>query len=86
MGAISVLIELASSSRNMTRTMKYHATLLLRGLGLNEPHVSPGDGFADRFGIGSVVLLPLDVGLNVGRWYRPYHMAERLELARPMVR
>ena len=37
---------------------------VLQSLGLNEPHVSPGDGFADCFGVGSVVLLPLDVGLH----------------------
>jgi hypothetical protein len=39
--------------------------------------------FADGLGVGSVVLLPLDVGLHVGRWYQPHIMAERLELARP---
>jgi hypothetical protein len=44
------------------------------------------DRLADRLGVGSVVLLPLDVGLHVGGRHQPYGMADRLELARPMMR
>jgi hypothetical protein len=70
----------------MARTMEHQAALLLGRLGLHKPHVRPGDRFADCLGVGSIVLLPLDVGPHVGRRHQPHAMTERLELARPVVR
>ena len=70
----------------MTRSMKHHAALLLGSLGRHEPHIGSGDCLANGLCVSRIILLPLDVGLHVGRWYQPHIMAERLELARPMVR
>jgi len=55
------------TDEQMARAMERQTALLLGGLGRNEPHVCPGDGFADRLGISGIVLLPLDVGLHIGR-------------------
>ena len=33
-----------------------------------------------------IVLLPFDVGFNVGRRHQPHRVAERLKLPRPMMR
>src|ERR1700758_63133 len=69
----------------MARPMEHQAALLLGRLGLNEPHVCPGDCLADSLGVGSIVLLPLDVRLHVGRRHQTHRMPERLQLARPMM-
>ena len=74
------------ADEEMARAMEHQAALLLGRLGLDEPHVGPGDRFADRLGISGIVLLPLDVGLHVGRRHQAHGMPERLELARPMMR
>ena len=63
------------------RTMKHQAALLFGRLGRHEPHVGPGDRLADCLGVGGIVLLPLDVGLHVGRRHQPHGMAERRERA-----
>src|SRR4029077_14705273 len=49
-------------------------------------HVCPGDRLADSLGVGSIVLLPLDVRLHVGRRHQTHRMPQRFELARPMMR
>ena len=54
-------------------------------VGRNEPHVRPRDAFADRFGIGGIILLTLEVGLHVGRRHQAHSMTESLQLTRPMV-
>jgi hypothetical protein len=51
----------------MAGAVEREAALVLWGLGLDEPHAWPGDRFADRLGVGSIVFLPLDVGLHVNR-------------------
>src|SRR6266404_2783134 len=56
------------ADEQMARPMEHQAALLLRRLGLDEPHVCSGDRLADSLGVGSIVLLPLDVRLHVGRW------------------
>jgi hypothetical protein len=35
--------------------MEHQAALLLGRLGLDEPHVCPGDRFADGLGVGGIV-------------------------------
>ncbi len=54
-------------NEQMPRAMQQQTTLLLRRLGLDKPHVGSANGFADRLSVGGIVLLPLDVGLDVGR-------------------
>ena len=39
--------------------------MLIRTLDRNEPHRRPLDRFADRLGVGHVVLLALDVSVEV---------------------
>ena len=73
------------TDEQMTRAVEHQAALLLRRLGLDKPHVGPGDSLADRLGVSRIVLLPFDVGLHVGRWHQSHGMAKRLEFARPMV-
>jgi len=70
----------------MARAMKHQAALLLDRLRRDEPHVGPGDRFANRLRIGRIILLSLDIGLDVGRWHQTNGVAKRLKLARPVVR
>jgi hypothetical protein len=70
----------------MARAMKYQAALLVRSLGLDEPHVGPADSFTDGLSVIGIVLLSFNVRLHVGRWHQPHGVAQRLQLARPMVR
>src|SRR5439155_16387405 len=74
------------ADEEMARPMEHQAALLLECLGLDEPHVCPGDRLADSLGVGSIVLLPLDVRLHVGRRHQTHRMPQRFELARPMMR
>ena len=66
--------------------MQRQATLLLWRLGCDEPHVWPGDRFADRLGVSGIVLVPLHIGLHIGWRHQAYGVTKRLELARPMMR
>jgi hypothetical protein len=70
----------------VTSAVECQAALLLGRLGRDEPHIGPGDRFADCLGISGIVLVSFDVGLHVGRRHQPHSVAERLELARPMMR
>ena len=70
----------------MTGTVENQAALLLGCLGRDEPHVRPADSLADGLRISRIVLMPLDVGLHVGRRHQANGVAQRLELARPMMR
>src|SRR4029450_6535094 len=70
----------------MARTMKHQTSLLLARLGRHEPHAWPRDRFANRLRVGDVVLLPLDVGLHIGRRHQPHCMPKRMQFTRPVVR
>ena len=48
-------------------TVQRQAVLLLWRLARDKPHVGPGDRFADRLGINSIILVPLHIRLHVGR-------------------
>src|SRR5436190_24402918 len=74
------------ADEEMARPMEHQAALLLECLVLDEPHVCPRDRLADSLGVGSIVLLPLDVRLHVGRRHQTHRMPQRFELARPMMR
>ena len=71
---------------NADGTVQRQAVLVLWRLGRDKPHVWPGDRFADRLGISGIVLMPLHIGLHVGRWHQANGVAKRLEFARPMMR
>src|SRR5712671_3535871 len=74
------------ADEEMARAVEHQAALLLRCLGRDEPHVRPGDRFADCLGISGIVLVSLDVGLHIGWRHQAHGMAKCLELARPMMR
>src|SRR5208283_1477530 len=74
------------ANEQMASTMEHQAALLLGRLGLDEPHVCSGDRLADGLSVGSIVLLPLDIGLHVSRRTQAHGVAERLEFARPIMR
>ena len=74
------------ADEELARAMEHQAALLLGRLGLDKPHVGPGHCFTDGLSISSIVLLSLDVRLHIGRRHQAHVMAERLELARPMMR
>ena len=69
----------------MPRAVQRQTALLLGRLGRHEPHVRSGDRFADRFRIGSIVLLSLDIRLHIGRRHQANGVAEGLKLPRPMM-
>lgn len=71
---------------NKWRAVRRQAALLLGCLGRDEPHVRPGDRLTDCLRIGSIVLLPLHIGLNIGRWHQPNRVAKRMQLTRLMMR
>ena len=83
---IALITAVCWRMKQMARTVEHQAALLLGRLGRDEPHVRPADCLADRLCIGGIILLPLDVGLHVGRRHQPNGVAKRLQLARPMVR
>src|SRR6266403_5804541 len=70
----------------MAGAMEHQATLLFGGLGWYKAHVGPGDCLANGLRVSRIVLLPLDVGLHIGRWDQPHGVTQCLELARPVVR
>ena len=70
----------------MARAVEHQAALLLGRLGLDKPHIGPGDRFADGLGVSGIILLSLDIRLHVGRRHQTHGMPERLEFARPMMR
>jgi hypothetical protein len=74
------------ADEELARAMEHQAALLLGRLGLDKPHVCPGHRLTDGFGVSSIGLLSLDVGLHIGRRHQTHGMAKRLELTRPMMR
>src|SRR6185369_12095476 len=69
------------ADEQMARSMKHQTALLL---GRHETHVWPGDRFVNRLSVRGVVLLPLDVGLHIGRRHQAHGMPQ--QFAGPMVR
>ena len=61
--------EIAGSEHDAVR-------LLLFALDRNKAHARPLGGFTDRLCIGSIVLLPLDERLDVGRRDQAHMMAQ----------
>jgi hypothetical protein len=59
------------ADEEMPGTMKRQTALLFGRLGRHEPHVRPGDCLANRFRVGGIVLVSLDIGLHVGWRHHP---------------
>jgi hypothetical protein len=66
---------------NRWRAVQRQAALLLRCLGRNEPHVGPGDRFADGLGVSGIVLMSLDIRLHMGCRHQTHCVSKRLEFA-----
>jgi len=65
--------------------MKRQTALLLSRLGWHEPHIGSRDRFANRFRIGGIVLLSLDIRFHIGRRHQAHSVTERLKFARPVM-
>jgi len=65
---------------------EHHDALLLRVLDLYEAHRRSGDRFADRFGIGSTILLAPHIRPDVARRDQAGIIAELPEFSAPMAR
>src|SRR5258706_13812364 len=74
------------TDEQMAGAVEHQAALLLGGLGRYKPHVGPGDCLANGLCVSRIVLLPLDVGLHIGRRDQPHGVTQCLQLARPVVR
>src|SRR5258706_11575782 len=48
------------ANEEMPGAMKHQTALLLGRLGRHKAHVSPGDGFANRFRVSRIVLMSFD--------------------------
>jgi hypothetical protein len=66
------------ADEQMTGAMQRQTTLLLWRFGRHESHVRSGNRFTDRFGVSGIILMPLNIGLNVGRRHQADSVAKRL--------
>ena len=71
--------------QKIARSMLHQLALLLGRFSPYKTHRRPPHRFADRRGIGSIVLVALDVGLHILRRHQPYLMAKLRELTRPVM-
>jgi hypothetical protein len=71
--------------QQIARSMLHQAALLLGRLDPYKTHGRASDRLADRLGVGSIVLVALDVGLYVFRWHQSYLVAKLREFTRPIV-
>src|SRR5262249_44374103 len=74
------------ANEQMACAMKRQTALLLGGLGRHKPHVWPRYGFANRFRVSRIVLMPFDVRLDVGRRHQTHGVTERLKFPQPIMR
>src|SRR5262249_42691005 len=70
----------------LATTMQQLTCLLLSRLNRHKPHGRSPNGFTNRFGVGGVVLVALDVRLHVLRRHQPHLVPKRAELASPVMR
>jgi hypothetical protein len=66
--------------------MQQPSRLLLGCLDRHEPHRRAQNRLANRFRIGGIVLVALDVRLHILRRHQPHLMPKRAQLARPVMR
>jgi hypothetical protein len=70
----------------LAATMQQCRRLLLCRLDRHKSHGRARNRLANRFRIGGIILVALDVRLHVLRRHQPYLVPKRSELARPVVR
>src|ERR1035437_6583685 len=66
-------------------SMLHQSALLLDRLDRDEPHSWAPDRFADRLGVGGIVLVALDVGLHILRRHQTNLVAELRQFTRPIM-
>ena len=66
-------------------SMLHQPALLLGRFDRDEPHGWAPDRFADRLGVGGIVLVALDVGLHILRRHQPNLMPELRQFTRPIM-
>jgi hypothetical protein len=67
-------------------TVQQHSSLLVSRLDRHKAHRRAPNRLADRFGIGGIVLVALDVRLHVLRRHQSHLVAKRAQLPPPVVR
>ena len=75
----------ALAHQQIAHSMLHQPALLLGRLDRDEPHGRAPDRFADRLGVGGIVLVALDVGLYILRRHQPNLMPELRQLTRPIM-
>jgi hypothetical protein len=70
----------------LAATMQQLSCLLICRLNRHKPHGRSPNGFANRFGVGGIVLVAPDVRLHLLRRHQPQLVPNRAQLARPVVR
>src|SRR5512144_1162686 len=73
------------ADQQLAGTVEEKSGPLIGALERHEPHRWTPDRCADRLGIGHVVLLARDVGLDKPRRHQPHLMAQGGDLARPVM-
>jgi hypothetical protein len=76
----------ALTYQHIARAVLHQLTLLFGRLDLHETHSRAPNSFADRLGVGGIVLVALDVSLHIPRRHQAHLVAELYQLARPIVR
>jgi hypothetical protein len=82
----SALINCVLAHQLIAHTVLHQPPLLRDGLDRHEPHRRPANGLADRLGVGSIVLVALDVGFYVPGRHQPDLVPKLGQLPGPMVR
>src|ERR1039458_4992950 len=75
----------ASPHQQIAYSMLHQPALLLDRLDSDEPHGWGPDCFADRLGVGGIVLVALDVGLHILRRNQTNLVAELRQFTRPIM-
>jgi len=71
--------------QQIARPMQHQPALLLGRFDLHKTHGWASHRLADRLGIGSVILVALDVGFHIFRRHQPHLVAKLREFARPIM-
>src|SRR6516225_12436667 len=72
--------------QKIARAMLHQPTLLLSRFDPYKAHGRPANRLTDRFGVGRIVLVALDVSPHVPRRHQSNFVTELGQLARPMMR
>src|SRR6266446_10009012 len=75
----------ALTHQHLTGPVQHQGSLLFLRLECDEPHRWSRDRFADRRRIVRIILAALEVGLHIARRHQPHGMAERFQLAAPVM-